>query len=248
MTLLARLFISWCFVYMVFGAHAQDAITIHSVGYGYYNAYLIAQGKNLLLIDVGIHGKEDKLERNIQEAGFSPKDIDLIILTHAHGDHVGGAAHFQNKYQIPVLLHKNEQFVAQRGTIDSLKIGTSKVKLARLVRKRAHRHFPSFIPDIVMQEDTLHLDRFGFSGKVVVVEGHTPGSIIVVFSNTVFVGDLLRGGLLPFARKHPEYHFFAEDVSVVNLTLAKLLKEDFTTWYVGHGGPLKKDAVYQLLH
>jgi glyoxylase-like metal-dependent hydrolase (beta-lactamase superfamily II) len=61
----------------------------------------------LILVDTGIGNKEDErfrsiygvenegdptqLEEAIRAAGFAPGDIDLVLLTHLHFDHVGGA-------------------------------------------------------------------------------------------------------------------------------------------------------------
>jgi metal-dependent hydrolase (beta-lactamase superfamily II) len=57
------------------------------------NAYVVKTGKKTVLIDSGngdgIFGKGQMLEHMLQ-AGINPKDIDIILITHAHSDHVGG--------------------------------------------------------------------------------------------------------------------------------------------------------------
>ncbi len=68
---------------------------------------LIEAPEALVLVDTGIGRKEDeafrdrfgvenegaptRLEDAIRAAGFEPPDIDLIVLTHLHFDHAGGA-------------------------------------------------------------------------------------------------------------------------------------------------------------
>jgi len=39
---------------------------------------------------------------NLEELGINPKEIDLLILSHIHGDHVGG---------LPSFLEKNSEVV-----------------------------------------------------------------------------------------------------------------------------------------
>jgi glyoxylase-like metal-dependent hydrolase (beta-lactamase superfamily II) len=65
---------------------------------------LIENGKQLILIDTGIGDKQsekffshyhlsgtDSLVGNLNQLGFSPKDVTDVFLTHLHFDHCGGA-------------------------------------------------------------------------------------------------------------------------------------------------------------
>lgn len=58
--------------------------------------YLVQGGGRTVLIDTGagtLFGPTmGRLPTNLQAAGVQPGDIDLVLLTHAHGDHVGGLA------------------------------------------------------------------------------------------------------------------------------------------------------------
>ncbi|MDR3349276.1 MAG: MBL fold metallo-hydrolase [Acidaminococcales bacterium] len=51
------------------------------------NAFLVKTGGKTVLIDTG-YGRE--LFRNLRAAGVSPEDVDAVLLTHMHGDHIGG--------------------------------------------------------------------------------------------------------------------------------------------------------------
>ena len=65
---------------------------------GPYNPVLINNGKQLALLDTGqgeanlatSKGLNGRLLQNLRAAGVDPKDIDLVILTHYHGDHING--------------------------------------------------------------------------------------------------------------------------------------------------------------
>ena len=58
------------------------------------NAYLINTGKRLLLVDAGagdLFGPTlGKLMNNLKASGYKPEQVDDIVLTHMHPDHVGG--------------------------------------------------------------------------------------------------------------------------------------------------------------
>lgn len=58
------------------------------------NAFLIHNGERLILIDAGsAHFAGPSMGRlldNIAAAGYKPEDVDTILLTHMHPDHIGG--------------------------------------------------------------------------------------------------------------------------------------------------------------
>ncbi|MGD1840494.1 MAG: MBL fold metallo-hydrolase [Thermonemataceae bacterium] len=239
---LTLLFLS--FIASPLKAQVED-LKVNAIGYGYYNAFLLSANGKHLMIDSGVEGKEEKIIKKIKHLGVDPQDISLLIITHVHGDHVGGAAFFQKHYNIPVMVHTKETAIAESGRIAELKVGTQKKKLAEWVKKRAHDEFPAFTPDILLEEDTLGLEQYGFPGKIFFVGGHSSGSIVLAIGEHIFAGDLLRGGLL--CRKRPAYHFFAHNQKVLANTLNGLMKQPYQTYYVGHGGPLKKQAIEKFL-
>ena len=58
------------------------------------NAYLINTGDKLVLIDTGA-GETfgpglNKLQSNLRSAGYQPEQVDMVLITHMHPDHLGG--------------------------------------------------------------------------------------------------------------------------------------------------------------
>jgi len=58
------------------------------------NAYLINTGDKLVLIDTGA-GETfgpglNKLQSNLKLAGYQPEQVDMVLITHMHPDHLGG--------------------------------------------------------------------------------------------------------------------------------------------------------------
>lgn len=60
------------------------------------NAFLIDTGEARVLVDAGAGELQGpglgKLEASLGKAGYAPEDVDAVLLTHLHPDHVGGIA------------------------------------------------------------------------------------------------------------------------------------------------------------
>ena len=70
---------------------------------------LIIFGKKITLIDTGVKGSEEKIFNYIQQNGRSYNDIETVILSHAHPDHIGSAAKIKELTGCKVLSHPKEQ-------------------------------------------------------------------------------------------------------------------------------------------
>jgi phosphoribosyl 1,2-cyclic phosphodiesterase len=70
------------------------------------NALLIECGAGSaavrLLIDCGFGMRE--LQRRLQRVGLGVQDLDAMLVTHEHGDHVGGAPRLAAKFGIPLYM------------------------------------------------------------------------------------------------------------------------------------------------
>ncbi len=64
------------------------------------NGTLIEDAETCLLIDVGFSVKETL--RRLDRLGRTAADIDMILVTHEHADHISGVAAFADRFGIPV--------------------------------------------------------------------------------------------------------------------------------------------------
>lgn len=77
------------------------------------NCVYVGSEATHLLVDVGISGK--RIESGLQQLGLTGRDIDGILITHEHADHVSGLGVLARKYEIPIY--------ATAGTISAIQAG-----------------------------------------------------------------------------------------------------------------------------
>jgi len=75
------------------------------------NATLVRVDDTLLLVDTGFSAKA--ITERLDTLGVSPADLDAILISHEHSDHVKGLSVLARKHQLPVWL--------TRGTYGKLK-------------------------------------------------------------------------------------------------------------------------------
>jgi len=66
------------------------------------NATVISAGATHLLIDCGFPARETA--RRLERLGLSPDQLAGVLVTHEHGDHLGGVGPFARRYRLPVWL------------------------------------------------------------------------------------------------------------------------------------------------
>ena len=67
------------------------------------HVYLLDGGGELALVDVGAGMGAEAILENVRREGFEPTQIRHLVLTHAHGDHAGGAARMQSLLDRPTV-------------------------------------------------------------------------------------------------------------------------------------------------
>ncbi|RJT24004.1 MBL fold metallo-hydrolase [Buttiauxella izardii] len=134
--------------------------------------YLIRGQGRVILVDSGRGGLNSaggELKKNLFSAGVNPDDIDTVLLTHGHPDHIGGLLneHGQPTYKnAKIFLSRDEAAFWQDE--NKLKLMSERVQLAgSLVRRTLEAYGPvlNFINEAEISEGI----------KAVSLPGHTPG-------------------------------------------------------------------------
>ena len=86
-------------------APTQVAPGVHRLGNALVNCYLLEDGNRMTLVDGGLPGFRAQLDEYLRSRGRSVGDIDAVILTHAHSDHVGMVEGVRTDAPAPVHVH-----------------------------------------------------------------------------------------------------------------------------------------------
>ncbi|PIV08651.1 hypothetical protein COW57_00275 [Candidatus Roizmanbacteria bacterium CG17_big_fil_post_rev_8_21_14_2_50_39_7] len=202
---------------------------IHTYPLGELQAtcYLIEnEGKGILIdpADEGSFLLEELQRKNIE--------LEALFLTHGHFDHCMAAGEIQMSLDVPLYLHKKDQFLIDR--LDS-----------------TAEHFLGYKPIIIPPKNVKYISSKlkvkSLKLQILETPGHTPGGVCYYFPDEkiVFTGDTLFAGAI--GRTDLSYSNKKDLWSSLKTILA--LPEE-TTIYPGHGESTyigeEKDALGQI--
>jgi glyoxylase-like metal-dependent hydrolase (beta-lactamase superfamily II) len=179
------------------------------------NTVLVNTGGKLVLIDAGggIDGKFQKtagaLPANLAAAGYAPGDIDLILLTHGHSDHLWGISDRDNAS----LLFPSAEFVASETEVKFWNAPELTAKVSPALKPEVTR------ANLKLASPRLRLIKAGaeVAPGVTTIDtaGHTPGHMSVHLNSgseeLLLTADAVVNSTVSFL--HPEWPFgFDQDV------------------------------------
>src|SRR4051812_14193563 len=90
---------------------------VHRLGTELVNFYLVEDGGSCTLVDAALPGYYDGLVEALRAQGKELGAIDAVVLTHAHGDHVGLAERVRTEAGAPVHVHADDAEMARTGKL-----------------------------------------------------------------------------------------------------------------------------------
>jgi len=176
------------------------------------NVYFIP-GEVPTLIDTGLDTELawEKLVSGIEGIGYSIVDIERIILTHGHIDHVGLCGKILESVNTEVLIHPADEFrvtagveelvgMMERNARRFVAMGLSERDVNRIFRNyiKLMRRFYTPLSGCSFIEEGDEIDLGGLMLKVVDTPGHTGGSISLIDGEgegVLFSGDHVMNGV-----------------------------------------------------
>lgn len=152
------------------------------------HVYLLKGRHSNVLIDSGLPGNWEQTRAGLADAGFEPDDIQMVLLTHEHIDHAGGAPYFP-----------------RRTLVGAHRLAASKLALKdefALMNQVFAVKVDDFHIDILLAEGTT-IDLGDFELHVLHTPGHCSGAVCmyearhkILFSGDTIMARGIIGGVL----------------------------------------------------
>ncbi len=147
-------------------------ITVITSGKLEQNCFLVKHipSSDLLLIDPG-----QAVPEILSEIEHDGGQLKLVLLTHAHFDHVGGLKSVCEHFDLPFWFHRADMKLLRRAPIYAISMEKRAVEISTNYK---------FIEGPIT----------GWGGETIEIintPGHTPGSVCFHFGNMLFSGDII---------------------------------------------------------
>ncbi len=188
-------------------------MTIHELKYSNTNTYLIEGDKGKLLFDTGWAGTFPAFCKEMGELHIPVQDIDHILISHFHPDHMGIAQEIADLGPVIAaedvqqgFLHNADSVFEKEGNKAFKPVSDEKVRI------------------INIQDSRKFLGEMGIHGEIVYTPGHSDDSISLCLDDgSLFVGDL-----------NPLYELELHKGTLIEESWNKLLALQPVTVYYGH--------------
>ena len=153
---------------------------IRELKYSNTNTYLIEGDSGKLLFDTGWAGTFPEFCRVVGDAGISVQDIDFILISHFHPDHMGIAQEIASLGPVILLPEVQKDYLHLPDAI----FAKEKDTLFYPIEDDKVRYFS-------LSESRAVLGEIGICGQIIHTPGHSDDSISLVLDDgNLFVGDL----------------------------------------------------------
>lgn len=215
------------------------------------NAYVIADGDDVCLVDTGYPGDLDRVSAALGTIGRAAADVTAVLLTHAHVDHIGSAERFRREHGAAVHAHADEAAHARGEREERIS------NLDMLLRLWWPKMW-SFLGNVLSAggttvEHVTEVTTFVEDGALdlpgapvpLFTPGHTSGHCsyhlpdrgVVITGDALVTHDSLTGARGPRLLNH----LFNHDHAAATASLQRLAGVDADVLLPGHGDPWRGD-------
>jgi hydroxyacylglutathione hydrolase len=201
------------------------------------NVYLIKLDNMTIMVDTSVKSDYLNIKNNLNKINVD--NIDYLILTHIHFDHVSNALKFKNEYKCKIITNQDSVNLIENSKSEEI-IGIN--LYSNLVSKIASKiskftKYDKFEIDITFNSN----EDFILGNKIQILSGpgHTNNSIIIIVNNEItLVGDDMFGIF-----KNRIYPPFVSDKESLIKTWKKLIDGNCSLFLPGHGESITKELL-----
>jgi len=171
-----------------------------------YICVVVNTGEHRVLVDTGADGlgpNTGKLHQNLQAAGIAPEEIDTVILTHGHPDHIGGNTDADGRPAFP-----NARYVMWKDEWDFWTSEQAERKLDEHVKEVLMGFARKNLPPIRDRLDLVDHEMEIVPGmRAIAAPGHTAGHMaLAIVSRGQELMCISDAVLHPIHVEHPEWY------------------------------------------
>jgi glyoxylase-like metal-dependent hydrolase (beta-lactamase superfamily II) len=176
----------------------EVADRVYRLGADLVNWFIVEDAGKFTIIDAGNPNQYDQLPVAMADLGHAMENIEAIVLTHAHGDHLGSSSRIKKDSEATVHVHHDDVALAkgdahreyERHFVRDLHHPFSWKSLAFFMRGGAMKAPP--VHELVEFGHGEVLDLPG-RPRVIATPGHTDGSSCLELTDrkVLFTGDSL---------------------------------------------------------
>jgi len=194
------------------------------------HVYLIGDKSGLVMVDAGAGVDSRVLMVNVEKEGFSPRNVEQLVITHCHSDHACGGAEIKAATGCEVLASAEDAPYIEHGSDNELGLGVCK-KAKWYPDDYEYKHCKidrTLKTDAVLTLSTCKI-------RTMVLKGHSYGVVCLVAdfgstrraffsSDTVFIGGTIGLGNWP-----------GSGLDAYRATIGKVAGLNVGELYPGHG-------------
>lgn len=159
--------------------------------------FLIKFGDHLILVDTGLGGPASYMLPGLEQAGFAPEDVTAVLLTHYHGDHIGGLLNDDDKVFPNAKIYSSQKEQVYWLDYDTMLANPARRGNFELARKV----FEVYAED----NKVFDFNKNVLPGiKALDAGGHTPGQAVFLLESNgeklLLWADLTHAAALQFPR------------------------------------------------
>ena len=191
-----------------------------------YTHLIVKTGEHIVLVDMGAGNalpNNGELPRRMKSAGIDPADIDTVIITHAHPDHVGGTLDDEGN-----PIYSNANYYIWKDEWDFWFSEAAHEKTNEFFVNVAREQLTPVKGRMVLMEEDSEIH----SGiNLIAAPGHTPGHMVVSFTSRgerlYYIGDTV---LYPLHLEYPDwlpiYDVIPEQAAISKKKIFDLVADD----------------------
>lgn len=207
------------------------------------NSFLVrGDDGSFTVVDTGMRNAPPRLLAALDELGAGPQDVTMIVLTHAHPDHAGGAADLNRSTGRAMTVHEDDAEYVRTGQSPPR---DESMRLGRLLRRMPSSFGAAPVAGTMADGELLE----GPGLRVHHTPGHTPGHCSLLHEQT---GTLITGDAIWNMRSRRTWPVlaFCTGATQTQRSAATLADLDYTTAAFTHGPEIRdtgRDAVREFL-